>query len=264
MPWKRTRAGMPIRRSRKFSKAGSFRTKKRVGQFKKKVRAIARAVVNRQADLKQYDQFAPSAFILSSASTPSAGLSVLGFIDLTSGPGQGTTGSTRIGNKIRAVNSQVRWSATNTGDLAFASSNKSVYLRCAVLEMPDQKDEGNILTIPGNAMFERNSVNQDMQFTTLSRMQEYFNKRIYRVLSDKVYTIGCANNADKNKTVSGYYKHSWGGQEWSFETTAASSATERRMYMVWFIDSQDHNRAAGATHEVRMDLDISWRLNFTD
>lgn len=229
--------------------------------FVKRVRRIAKSVVQRQADLKQYDQ--TGSVQLSSAAVP-IGSFVLGFADLTTGPAQGTTGSTRIGTKIRAISSQVRWNVASITNTANPAANKSVYLRVAVLELPDQKDEGNILTIPGNAMFERNSTNQDMQTTTQSRMVEWFNKRIFRVLSDKVYTLGCSNNADKSKIVQGYYKHRWNGQEWSFENTTASVATERRVYMVWFIDSQDNDRTASTTHEVIAQLDVNWRLNYTD
>lgn len=260
MPWKRSRAGAPIGRKRKYAVRGM--RKRKAGVFKKRVKAIARAVVRSQADHKFID-FIDSA-ILSSATVPSGSGQCLEWARLTTGPFQGTTGATRVGNKIRASSAVVQWQVTNITNTAWPSANKAAYLRVALLEMRDQIDFGNVETLPGNAMFERSSTNQDLQSTTQSRMTEFWNKRQFNILSDKVYPIGCGLQADRGKGIRGVFKHNFGGQEWTFENNASENCTERRLYLVFTIDSQDSLRGATTTDEVQCRLIFNHRLNYTD
>lgn len=260
MAWKRTRAGAFKRPSRMMKVSKGRRP--RQGAFKRKVARIARSVVKSQKEWKMFDQVIIPGNI-STASVP-IGSSVLSALNMTALPAQGTTGSTRIGNSVKASSIEIKGQFNNvTPSTQAIPANKSLYLRLAILELLDQADIGNITSLPGNAMFELNSANLDMQ-TTSNRMTAYFNRRIYKVHLDKVFQLGSITRGEKPTGL--YFRHKMmlNGQTLTADVVGQDLSKERLMFCVAFIDSQDGDRSNAAANENVVRVRWETRLGFTD
>lgn len=259
MPWKRGRSGARsfVANRRPYKSIGRKR-KARVGSFKRRVRAIAKGVVHRQADLKHYDRIL-GAVVNSDGVTGTA----IGAASITAGPALNTTGSTRIGSKIRAHKAVVNYTMVS-GSFSGTNAGKQARVRVAVLEILDQNDNG-ILT-SGTGLWDTNSADVNNN-TVPSRMTSFFNLRKFRVLSDKQFMLGAPGTATLPVQMPTYIKHTYvhdfKGQEWIFNgITDGEVPNNRHVAIVWVVESE--NQARSAPDNVSMTLDVEIRVYYTD